>query len=72
MRPHEVYMPPSMMVRPLGVQLEIADEIPQEKWNMKIITRDPTGGGQSRLLVVSKDPVTSLDELRKLKAEGVA
>ena len=34
---------------------------------MKIVTRDPTGGGQSRLLVVSKDPVASLDELRKLK-----
>ena len=65
--PHGVLADPQDNLKVLGVQLEIADEILQEKWNMKIITQDPTGGGQSRLLVVSKDPVTSLDELRKLK-----
>ena len=65
--PHGVLADPQDNLKVLGVQFEIADEILKNKWNMQIITRDPTGGGQSRLLVVSKNPVTSLDELRKLK-----
>ena len=65
--PHGVLADPKDNLKVLGVQFEIADELLQNKWGMEIVTRDPTGGGQSRLLVVSKDPVTSLDELRKLK-----
>ena len=65
--PHGVLADPEDNLKVLAVQFEVAEEILQNKWNMTIITRDPTGGGQSRLLVVSKDPVTSLDELRKLK-----
>ena len=65
--PHGVLADPHDNLKVLDVQFEIAEEILKDKWNMQIVTRDPTGGGQSRLLVVSKDPVTSLDELRKLK-----
>ena len=65
--PHGVLADPQDNLKVLGVQFDVADEILKNKWDMQIITRDPTGGGQSRLLVVSKDPVTNLDELRKLK-----
>ena len=65
--PHGVLADPQDNLKVLGVQFDVADEILKNKWDMQIITRDPIGGGQSRLLVVSKDPVTNLDELRKLK-----
>ena len=65
--PHGVLADPHDNLKILDVQFEIAGEILKDKWNMQIVTRDPTGGGQSRLLVVSKDPVASLDELRQLK-----
>jgi TRAP-type C4-dicarboxylate transport system substrate-binding protein len=65
--PHGVLTDPKENLKVLDVQFDIVREILKDKWGMELITRDPTGGGQSRLLVVSKDPVSDLDTLRKLK-----
>jgi len=65
--PHGVLTDPQENLKVIDIQAQIVDEILKEKWGFTLITNDPTGGGQSRLVVVSKDPVTNLDELRKLK-----
>ena len=65
--PHGVLTDPKENLKVIGVQMEIANEILMENWGVELITADPTGGGQTRLLVVSKDPVNSLEQLRQLK-----
>jgi len=65
--PHGILTDMQENLKVIDVQAEIMDEVLKDNWGFTLITNDPTGGGQSRLLVVSKDPISTLDELRKIK-----
>jgi len=65
--PHGILTDMQENLKVIDVQADIMDEVLKDNWGFTLITNDPTGGGQSRLLVVAKDPVNTLDQLRDIK-----
>ena len=65
--PHGILTDMQENLKVIDVQADIMDEVLKDNWGFTLITNDPTGGGQSRLLVVAKDPINTLDQLRDIK-----
>jgi len=65
--PHGILTDMQENLKVIDVQADIMDEVLKDNWGFTLITNDPTGGGQSRLLVVAKDPINTLDQLRNIK-----
>ncbi len=65
--PHGVLTESKENLKVTQVQFEVLQAMLRDKWNMELVTNDPTGGGQSRLYIASKEPINTLEQLKAVK-----